>query len=160
MRHGAMRNELTVESSFSQLCTGFQITRYLGIYWFFSMQFMEQKMFLFSHIIDIQDEPAQPDPARPGLTQPDSTCCSGGVISETGFLLQTLMGRHFITCVDYILKKKKNYSLSHTEKIKSLRDIALFENPYMTVKTRSWLQARSTSLRVARNYLTEEQNLS
>ena len=47
----------------------------------------------------------------------------------------------------------------HIEKINSFQDIALFEIPYITVKTRSRLQARSSSLYVARNYLTEGQKI-
>ena len=34
-RHGAKQNELVVKSLFSQLCTGFQTTKYLGSYLFF-----------------------------------------------------------------------------------------------------------------------------
>ena len=96
-RHGAKRNELEVKSLFSQLCTGFQMTRYLRSYLFFPTWLMEQKKNLIGHIIDILDEPALRDPAMMLLD---------GLLLKQFFFLQTRRRRHFIKGIDYKVKNK------------------------------------------------------
>ena len=83
-RHEAKKNELAVESSFSQLSTEFQITIYLGSYESFSMWLMKQKKFIFGHINYFRDELAPPDRAGPGPTRPGHDSL-WRVISETDF---------------------------------------------------------------------------
>ena len=47
----------------SSVIWDFQTTRISRKLLIFSIWSMEQKMFLFEHMIDIRDEPARPDPA-------------------------------------------------------------------------------------------------
>ena len=124
----------------------------------FSMWLMERKMFLSAHIIDIRNEPTLPGPAGLGPTRPGLDAL-WRVFSET-FFFSNQAGPTFHHGHRLYGKENKHF-LFHKphQKIKSFRDIAVFKDPYMTVRQSCWLQARSASLHVARNYLTEEENM-
>ena len=87
-RHGAKRNELAVESSFSEMYTGFQITPYLGNYWFFfRMAYWTKNVFLWPFNWSL----CWTGPARPGPTR--------RLISKTGFLLKLSWAGLFIMII-------------------------------------------------------------
>ena len=120
----------------------------------FSIWLRERKYFIFDHIIDIRDEPAQPIHVRPDptITLFDGLFLRGYFFSNPAGPVGSWRISMYGQIETFVFHKPY-------EKIKTFRDIALFENPYMTVEIRSRLQARSASLHVARNNLREEQNL-
>ena len=104
-RHGAKRNELAAKSSFSLLCTGFQTTRYLGSFWFFRWGLWNKKiLFLAIWSISVVNRTSQ---ARTGPIRLDpAMMVYDGLFLKRVFFLQTRMGWHFITGIDYMVKNK------------------------------------------------------
>ena len=109
------------------------------------MWFMEQKMIISDHIIEMHDEPT--------MTLFDEYFLNVSFFSNWA-------GADGSSCVLILVSKRNTFcSMNHIEKINSFQDIALFENSYMNVKTSSRLQACSASLHIIRNELREGQNL-
>ena len=132
-RNVKTRNKLAFTSSLSQLYARFHIWRYLENNYFFLIWLMGQFLFLFGHTIEIRVEPAQLSPAHldPAMMLFDWPF-------QNRIFFSNAAGRAISLRASFIWSKTNIFcSTSHIEKINSFRDMALFENLYMTVKTRS-----------------------